>query len=112
MGFEFTTLMVIGTVCIGIYKSNCHMITTVPAMHLEEFKHIQKCLFFLYVATMYIITEHVGMLTTGAVDRGSVHRSGQTTDYEIGICCFSATHATLKNFVGAWSQLIVTERLA
>ena len=28
-----------------------------------------------------------------AIDRGFETRSGQTKDYEIGICCFSAKHA-------------------
>ena len=32
----------------------------------------------------------VSMLTSNAVDHGSETRSGQTKDYEIGICCFSA----------------------
>ena len=31
MKFELTTLVVIGTDCIGIYKSNYHMITTTMA---------------------------------------------------------------------------------
>ena len=30
-GFELTTLVVIGSDCIGIYKSNVHTITTVTA---------------------------------------------------------------------------------
>jgi hypothetical protein len=31
----------------------------------------------------------VSMLTSSAVDRGFEPQSGQTKDYEIGICCFS-----------------------
>jgi hypothetical protein len=30
------------------------------------------------------------------VDRGFEARSGQTKDYEIGICCFSAKQAVLR----------------
>jgi hypothetical protein len=30
------------------------------------------------------------VLTSSAVDRGFEPWSGQTNDYEIGICCFSA----------------------
>ena len=30
------------------------------------------------------------------VDRGFEPRSGQTKDYKIGICCFSAKHAALR----------------
>ena len=32
----------------------------------------------------------VSMLASSAVDRGFEPRSGQTKDYEIGICCSSA----------------------
>ena len=33
------------------------------------------------------------VLASSVVDCGFEHRSGQTKDYEIGICCFSAKHA-------------------
>jgi hypothetical protein len=39
----------------------------------------------------------VSMLASSAVDRGFELRSGQTKDYKIGICCFSAKHAALRN---------------
>ena len=35
----------------------------------------------------------ISMFTSSAVDRGFEPRSGQTKNYEIGICCFSAKHA-------------------
>jgi hypothetical protein len=34
----------------------------------------------------------VSMLASSAVDRGFEPRSGQTKDYKIGICCFSAKY--------------------
>ena len=37
----------------------------------------------------------VSVLASSAVDRGFEPRSGQITDYEIGIRCFSAKHAAL-----------------
>ena len=37
----------------------------------------------------------VSVLASIAVDRGFEPRSGQTKDYEIGICCFSAKHTVL-----------------
>ena len=36
------------------------------------------------------------------VDRGFMLRSGQTKDYEIGICCFSAKHAALRRKSKEW----------
>jgi hypothetical protein len=38
----------------------------------------------------------VSALASSAVDRGLEPRSGQTKDYEIGICCFSDKHAALR----------------
>ena len=36
------------------------------------------------------------VLASNAVDHGFEPRSGQTKDYEIGICCFSAKNAVLR----------------
>ena len=47
----------------------------------------------------YILTysNHViSMLASSGVDRSFVPGSGQTKDYEIGICCFSNKHAALR----------------
>ena len=44
----------------------------------------------------------VSVLASGAVDRDFEPRSGQTKDYEIGICCFSAKHAALKRKSNDW----------
>ena len=38
----------------------------------------------------------VSVLASSEIDRGFEPRSGQTTDYKIGICCFSAKHAALR----------------
>ena len=38
----------------------------------------------------------VSVFALSAVDRGYKARLGQTKDYEIGICCFSAKHAALR----------------
>ena len=39
----------------------------------------------------------VSVLASSVVYRGFEPRSGQTKDYKIGICCFSAKHAALKS---------------
>ena len=44
----------------------------------------------------------VSMIASSAVNRGFEHRSGQTKDYEIGICCFSAKHAALRRKSKDW----------
>ena len=42
------------------------------------------------------------VLTSIAVDRGFEPRSGQTKDYKIGMCCFSAKHAALRRKSKDW----------
>jgi len=38
----------------------------------------------------------ISLLASSAVDRGFKSRSGQTKNYKIGNCCFSAKHAALR----------------
>jgi hypothetical protein len=52
------------------------------------------------------------MLTSSVVDRGFDLWSGQTKDYKIGVCCFSAKHAALRSKSKdglAWNQNNVSE---
>jgi len=44
----------------------------------------------------------VSVLASSAVDRGFEPRSGQTKDYKIGICCFSAKHSVLRRKIKDW----------
>ena len=44
----------------------------------------------------------VSVLTSSAVDSGFEPRSGQTKDYKIGICCFSAKHVALRRKSKDW----------
>ena len=44
----------------------------------------------------------VSVLASSAVDRGFEPRSGQTKNYKIGICCFSAKHAALRSKSKDW----------
>jgi hypothetical protein len=44
----------------------------------------------------------VSVLASSAVDCGFELRSGQTKDYEIGICCFSAKHTALRRKSKDW----------
>ena len=39
----------------------------------------------------------ISVLDLSTVDRGFEPRLGQTTDYGIGICCFSAKHTSLRS---------------
>ena len=58
----------------------------------------------------------VSVFASSEVERRFEPRSGQTNHYEIGICCFSAKHATLirkskdwlarnQNNVSEWSDM-------
>ena len=44
----------------------------------------------------------VSVPASSAVDRGFDSRSGQTKDYKIDICCFSAKHAALRRKSKDW----------
>ena len=44
----------------------------------------------------------VSVLASSAVDRGFGPQSGQTKDYKISICCFSAKHAALRRKSKDW----------
>jgi hypothetical protein len=44
----------------------------------------------------------VSVFDSSAVDREFEPRSGQTKDYEIGICCFSAKHAAVRRKSKDW----------
>jgi hypothetical protein len=48
----------------------------------------------------------VSGLASVAVDRGFEPRPGQTNDYEIGICCFSATHTGKRTKTGSLGKRI------
>ena len=49
----------------------------------------------------------VSVLPSSTVDYGFEPWSGQTKDYEIGMCCFSTKHAALrsKSTVSKWSDM-------
>ena len=64
----------------------------------------------------------VSVLASSAVDDGFEPRSGQTKDYKIGICCFSAKDTALRrkskdwltqnqNNVSEWSDMSIRELL-
>jgi hypothetical protein len=42
------------------------------------------------------------VIASSVVDGGFDHRSGQTKDHEIGMCCFSAKHAALRKKSKYW----------
>ena len=44
----------------------------------------------------------VSVLASNMIDRGFEPWSGQTKDYEIGICCFSAKQAVLRRKSKDW----------
>jgi hypothetical protein len=54
----------------------------------------------------------VSVLALSVVDRWFEPRPGQTKDYTIGICCFSAKHAALRRKSKDWvtrNQVNVSE---
>jgi hypothetical protein len=76
--------------------------------------------FFIFLCSLVHIRIHLNIkfniynlcniklgLVSSAVDRGFESWLGQTEDYKIGICCFSAKHAALrrkKSVILNWEQ--------
>ena len=91
--------------------------------------------FFSYLCVLNIVgfvststlLDHIGgvmvsVLASSAIDRGFEPRSGQTKDYEIGICCFCAKYTTfwrkskdwltqIQDNVSEWSDMSTREQL-
>jgi len=44
----------------------------------------------------------VRVFTSSVINRELKSRSGQTMDYNIGVCCFSANHAALRSKSKNW----------
>jgi hypothetical protein len=59
-------------------------------------------LFLLLKAMHHIGGVMVSVLAVSAVDRGFEPRSGQTKDYETGMCCYFAKHAALRGKSKNW----------
>jgi hypothetical protein len=59
-----------------------------------------KGFYVLSLHLKFVVSRNsVTVLTSSAVNRGFEPRLGQTKDYEIGICCFSAKHTTLRRIM-------------
>jgi hypothetical protein len=56
---------------------------------------ISKFYFYTSIFLVYYLNDGLVVLSSSVVDRGFELGSGQTKDYKIGICCFSAKHAAL-----------------
>jgi hypothetical protein len=57
--------------------------------------------------SLILQSDHIGgvmvrVIASCVVDRGLESRLGQTKDYKIGICCFSAKHASLRRKSKDW----------
>ena len=51
---------------------------------------------YIFLTLITSLVQWLACPTSRVVDRGFEPRSGQTKDYEIGMCCFSAKHAALQ----------------
>ena len=85
-------------------------------------------MFFIYMScvsnVIYVCNRiggvMIGVLDSGAVNRGFEPQSGQTKNFKIGMCCLSAKHASLRrkskdwltgnqNNVSKWSDMSTTD---
>ena len=96
-----------------VYSSTCSTKElSIHAISITKIVHAVKGGLLLYCDKVYlrgnINQKHlidgvmVSVLASSAIDRGFKPRSGQTKDYEIGMCCFSAKHAALRRKSKDW----------
>jgi hypothetical protein len=66
--------------------------------------HVVSLLFvYRYIGCQYyFVQERYNVINLGVMVCMLEPRSGQTKDYEIGICCFSAKHAALRRKSNDW----------
>jgi hypothetical protein len=87
-----------------------HPIT--PLLLVRVAQYLFFCVFFLsthmiVLSFFFLWLKRIGdvmvsVLATSAVGRGFEFWSGQTKDYEIGMCYFSAEHAALRRMSKDW----------
>ena len=65
---------------------------TISTAITSTFSRIVSSMSYIYIIGGVMVS----VLVLSAVDRGFEPRSGQTNNYKIGICCFSAKHAALR----------------
>jgi hypothetical protein len=72
--------------------------------YIYDSSQLLQCLLFITISLLQncIGGVMVSVIALSAVDCGFQPRSGQTKDYQIGICCFSAKHAALKRKNKDW----------
>ena len=73
-------------------------------VHLLLFLYDNQHIFHRHI---FYLHNHIGglivsVLSSSAVDRGFEPRSDQTKDYKIGLRCFSAMYAALRNTIKDW----------
>ena len=69
--------------------------------------HLCSMYTFCHFIFSSFFSNHIGgvivsVLASSAVDCGFESQSGQTKDYKIGICCFSAKHVALRRKSKDW----------
>ena len=76
------------------------------ALDLSVVLQATKYFLLLHAYTLQVVKCVCGVMdnvpASSAVVRGFEHRSGQTKEYKIGMCCFSAKHAALRRKSKDW----------
>ena len=68
-----------------------------------NYLHLLFCLLIILIQLVKVPWSfHCIHHISGVLDRGFDPLSGQTKDYEIGICCFSTKHAALRRNSKDW----------
>jgi len=100
MVFELTTLVVIGTDCIGSCKSNCHTITTTDGTYTNLFVFYDK-----YINDIdFFVAETACSIKTSS-GRSYIFNDVHTVLSDLKICCnLYVTHQMPYKLHGSFSN--------
>jgi hypothetical protein len=98
----FSGFMPIGIPTVRRQQSSYFLKTLDSLLNCTSKKQFSGIVIVIFLADFNITVLH-----SSAVDREFEPQSGQTKDYKIGICCFSAKHTELRRKSEDWLTLVL-----
>ena len=95
---EYKQLMVEALIVLTMVAENDWTVK-MDVIHVDRLVHEANALFIkdqVHCITYFFFITTQMVLFLSVVDHGFEPQTGQTKDYEIGICCFSTKHTALR----------------
>jgi hypothetical protein len=98
---RFYRLITLGVIDVLSGLPYC-VINLSPDLTHDVINAVTGCHSLFHILITRIRGVMVSVLASSAVDRGLEHKLGQTKNYKIATCCFSARHAVLMRRSKYW----------